>query len=127
MHSREDVAVKCNGSSTIATVIAMTIVIPPGFFNFIMSLNETEAEEFKEIVSATTTIAKHSPRSSSGLMRQDPILERPATKKRRKRSKYQMEFGKSMKALKRKHPRTPANKLMKRAHTMTKKKMRGRK
>ncbi len=59
----------------------------------------------------------------SGLMMNDPVLmDKP--KKRRKRSKYQMEFGRSMKALKRKHPRTPVTKLMKRAHSMTKKKMR---
>ncbi len=61
--------------------------------------------------------------TGQGLMIQDPILQ-DQPKKRRKRSKYQMEFGRSMKALKRKHPRTPATKLMKRAHTMTKKKMR---
>ena len=61
--------------------------------------------------------------TGSGLMMNDPILA-PAPKKRRKRSKYQMEFGRSMKALKKKHPRTPVSRLMKRAHTMTKKKMR---
>ncbi|MHA1138560.1 MAG: hypothetical protein ACTSSE_18950 [Candidatus Thorarchaeota archaeon] len=102
----------------------MTIVIPPGFFNFIMSLNETEAEEFKEIVSATTTIAKHSPRESLGLMRGDPILAAPTTKKKRKVSKYQREFGKVLKQLKRKHPRTPVTKLMKKAHRETKRRMR---
>jgi len=63
---------------------------------------------------------------AQGLQFMDPIISgrMPAPKKRRKRSKYQMEFGRSMKALKRKHPRTPTNRLMKRAHTMTKKKMR---
>ena len=59
----------------------------------------------------------------SGLMMADPIIH-AQPKKRRKRSKYQMEFGRSMKALKKKHPRTPVSRLMKRAHTMTKKKMR---
>lgn len=102
----------------------MTIVIPPGFFNFIMSLNETEAEEFKEIVSATTTIAKHSPRESSGLMRGDPILQPAPQKKKRKVSKYQREFGKVLKQLKRKHPRTPVTRLMKKAHRETKRRMR---
>lgn len=61
-----------------------------------------------------------------GLQIMDPIIDDTRAKKKRKVSRYQKEFGKSMKALKRKHPRTPANKLMKRAHTMTKKKMRGR-
>lgn len=102
----------------------MTIVIPPGFFNFIMSLNETEAEEFKEIVSATTTIAKHSPRESPGLMTRDPIFEKKSSKKKRKVSKYQKEFGKVLKQLKRKHPRTPVTKLMKKAHRETKRRMR---
>lgn len=63
---------------------------------------------------------------SRGLQVMEPILQDQQPKKKRKRSKYQMEFGRSMKALKRKHPRTPASKLMKRAHTMTKKKMRGK-
>jgi len=44
-------------------------------------------------------------------------------KKRRKRSKYQLEFGRQLKALKRKHPRTNITKLMSRAHTATRKKM----
>lgn len=45
-------------------------------------------------------------------------------KKKRKVSKYQRALGKNLKALKRKHPRTPTSKLMKRAHSMTKKQMR---
>ena len=49
------------------------------------------------------------PRSSSG--------------KKRKVSKYQKEFGKQLKKLKAKHPRTPVTRLMKRAHRATKKKM----
>jgi len=42
-------------------------------------------------------------------------------KKRKKVSKYSREFGKQLKALKKKHPRTPIQNLMKRAHTATKK------
>lgn len=44
-------------------------------------------------------------------------------KKRRKASKYQIEFGKQMKKLKAKHKRTPVTKLMKKAHAATKKVM----
>jgi hypothetical protein len=44
--------------------------------------------------------------------------------KRRKVSKYQKTFGKNLKALKRKHPRTQARTLMKRAHSMTKRALR---
>ncbi len=64
--------------------------------------------------------------SGNGLMTSDPIFQ-AKPRKRRKRSKYQMEFGRQMKALKRKHPRTPVTRLLKRAHTATKKKMRGKK
>jgi|TARA_R110001592_G_scaffold143382_2_gene366186 hypothetical protein len=44
-------------------------------------------------------------------------------KVKRKASKYQREFGKQLKKLKRKHPRTKVQNLMKRAHTATKKLM----
>lgn len=57
-----------------------------------------------------------------GLQIQEPILN-PEKKRKRKTSKYQREFGKQLKALKRKHPRTPVTRLMKRAHRATKRKM----
>jgi len=41
--------------------------------------------------------------------------------KKRKRSKYNRELSKQLKMLKKKHPRTPVTKLMKRAHRATKK------
>jgi len=41
--------------------------------------------------------------------------------KRRKRSKYQRELGRQLKMLKVKHPRTPITRLMKKAHSATKK------
>lgn len=43
------------------------------------------------------------------------------TKKKRKVSKYQKEFGKQLKKLKKKHPRTAVTKLMKKAHAATRK------
>jgi len=50
---------------------------------------------------------------------------RKAEKKvKRKVGKYQRVFGKKLKALKKKHPRTAASSLMKRAHRETKKAMR---
>ena len=64
---------------------------------------------------------------SPGLMRMDPILQPSSTKRKRRVSKYQREFGRQLKALKRKHPRTPVTKLMKRAHSATKKAMRRKK
>ena len=42
-------------------------------------------------------------------------------KKKRKVSKYQREFGRQMKKLKRDHPRTPVTQLMSRGHTATRK------
>lgn len=42
-------------------------------------------------------------------------------KKKRKVSKYQKEFGKQLKLLKKKHPRIPVTRLMKRAHAATRK------
>lgn len=67
------------------------------------------------------TSMMHSP----GLMRMDPILQPSSPKKKKRRvSKYQREFGRQLKALKRKHPRTPVTKLMKRAHSATKRSMR---
>lgn len=46
-----------------------------------------------------------------------------APKKKRKVSKYQKEFGRQLKRLKKKHPRTPVTRLMKRAHAATRKAM----
>jgi hypothetical protein len=50
----------------------------------------------------------------------EPQIER---KVRRKVGKYQRAFGKNLKALKRKHPRSQIGNLMKRAHRMTRKEM----
>jgi len=51
-------------------------------------------------------------------------LNDKATRKvKRKVSKYQREFGKTLKRLKRKHPRTKVQNLMKRAHRETKKRL----
>ena len=47
-------------------------------------------------------------------------------KKKRRVSAYQREFGKQLKKLKKKHPRTSMTKLMKRAHAATKRARRGK-
>ena len=62
---------------------------------------------------------------SSGQFRRDRILPDLPQRKKKKRkvSKYQKEFGKQLKKLKAKHPRTKITKLMKRAHTATRKAM----
>ena len=50
-----------------------------------------------------------------------PNLPTTRTKKKRKVSKYQKEFGRQLKKLKAKHPRTKIQNLMKRAHSATRK------
>lgn len=50
-----------------------------------------------------------------------PNLPGTKTKKKRKVSKYQKEFGRQLKKLKAKHPRTQIKNLMKRAHSATRK------
>lgn len=108
----------------------MTIVVPPGFFDFMMRLNEEEIEEMTNAVKASKFMSRMmiSPGSTSpGLMRMDPVLQPPSKKKKRRVSKYQREFGRQLKALKRKHPRTPVTRLMKRAHAATRKAMKRRK
>ncbi|GAH05242.1 unnamed protein product [marine sediment metagenome] len=47
----------------------------------------------------------------------------PIPKKKRKVSRYQRVFGKNLKALKRKHPRSSISVLMKKAHRMTRKEL----
>lgn len=51
------------------------------------------------------------------------LAQAPAKKKKRKVSKYSREFGRQLKALKRKHPRSKIGSLMSRAHKLTKKSM----
>ena len=58
---------------------------------------------------------------SSGQFSRANILPNLPTKKKRKVSKYQKEFGKQLKKLKVKHPRTKITQLMKRAHRATRK------
>ena len=60
---------------------------------------------------------------SSGQFSRSAILPNLPAKKKRKVSKYQKEFGKQLKKLKAKHPRTKITRLMKRAHTATRKAM----
>ena len=63
--------------------------------------------------------------SSSPRRAAKPAAAKKARKPRAP-SAYNKEFSRQMKALKKKHPRTPATKLMKKAHTATKKARRGK-
>lgn len=53
----------------------------------------------------------------------EPVESAVKRKVKRKVGKYQKEFGRQLRALKRKHPRTATGSLMKRAHRLTKKVM----
>lgn len=59
-----------------------------------------------------------SERESEGASLADREMKKP---KKRKKSKYQKELGRQLKMLKKKHPRTAITRLMKRAHSATKK------
>ena len=105
------------------------IVVPPGFYEFLDYLVQDALREDTAIgASRIGDVARFGRDAATvgrrGLQIAEPILE-PIRKKRRV-SKYQKEFGKQLKALKRKHPRTPVTRLMKRAHGKTKKAMRRR-
>lgn len=64
--------------------------------------------------------------ASSPGSRSTSVSKPKKSRKPRAASAYNKEFSKQMKALKKKHPRTPATKLMKRAHTATKKARKGK-
>ena len=102
----------------------MVVVVPPGFYEFIMSLNE---DEWEAVMShggiSSPGIRVRSRRAASRARSLQPAR---VPKRRRKVSAYQREFGRQLKALKRTHPRTPVSKLMKRAHAATKRARRGK-
>lgn len=94
----------------------MTVVVPPFFFDFIMSLNDEQADSVMETRRMMNGGSKIRPGSSR---RARKLIMKP--KKKRKVSAYQKEFGRQLKALKKKHPKTPVSRLMKRAHIATRK------
>ena len=138
MHSREDEPKRCNGTSPIPAVgdhlphhytdrMGRTIVVPPGFYEFLDYMLQDALREDTAIgASRVGDVARFGRDAATvgrrGLQIAEPILER--RKKKRRVSKYQREFGKQLKKLKRAHPRTPVTKLMKRAHSATKRSMR---
>jgi len=65
-----------------------------------------------------------SPPTADAIAESAPVValnEQAKKKVKRKVSKYQKEFGRQLKALKKKHPRTNVQNLMKRAHRATRK------
>jgi len=94
----------------------MAVYVPPGFFDFIMSLNDEDAEQ---ILMASRMMNGNSSRRMDRI----PIPTMKKPKQRRKVSRYQKTFGRNLKALKRKHPRTDISVLMKKAHRITRREM----
>lgn len=99
----------------------MAVYVPPGFFDFIMSLNDEEVENIIESRSAFLGKSRKSTSRIIGLPSKQKRAQNP--KRKRTVSKYQKAFGKHLKALKKKHPRTNVSSLMKKAHRLTKKEL----
>jgi len=81
-------------------------------------------DNYETIFTAGETDRGANSRSGPGAARPGRMnvpLEATKIKKKRKVSRYQREFGRQLKALKKKHPRTPVTRLMKKAHRATKK------
>ena len=95
----------------------MTIVIPPGFFEFMLELARQGQAD------ATGNNDPNRGRSSATGRSRKLRSQIKAIKPKRKVSAYQKEFGRQLKKLKKAHPRTPITKLMKRAHRATKRAM----
>lgn len=64
--------------------------------------------------------------SNSGSGTRKVGVKASPAKKKRGPNAYNKEFSKQMKSLKKKHPRTPVTKLMKKAHSATKKARKGK-
>jgi hypothetical protein len=75
------------------------------------------SEELREISTG------RSPGVSPGISRVTRRDKIPVPKRKRKVSRYQRVFGKHLKALKRKHPRSNISVLMKKAHRLTRKEL----
>lgn len=98
----------------------MTGAIPPGFFLLLELLGGMPDEA--DIANLLGNKRPSPPRRNRG--RRTGRVALP--KRKRKVSAYQREFGRQLKKLKRKHPRTPVTKLMKKAHAATRKARRGK-
>ena len=100
------------------------IGVPPFFYEFLEHIQNGGApEDFRPAILG----GQKQPRSPAArpptiTNRRNAKVPLPS-KKKRKVSKYQKEFGKQLKLLKRKHPRTKISTLMKKAHIATRKAM----
>lgn len=99
----------------------MAVFVPPGFYDFIMSLNDEEMDNF---VDARNAMNGQRNSNSRRIRVTSPRRAIPKKKQTRKVSAYQKRFGINLKKLKKAHPRTNISVLMKKAHRMTRRDMR---
>lgn len=96
---------------------------PPFFYEFLEHIqNGGNPQDFRPNILGGPVIRNRAPavKRASGNTRRDKV---PLPKKKRKISRYQKVFGKHLKQLKKKHPRTDISVLMKKAHRLTKKEL----
>ena len=102
--------------------------IPAGFGAVMKWLSEQDdGHDCPWCGAAHAAVARATSRGRS-LSQRRLIQSAPGSRAKPKRrvSPYQREFGRQLKKLKKAHPRTPVTRLMKRAHTATKKARRGK-
>ena len=101
----------------------MTVVVPPFFWEFLEYVQDGgDPMEFNPFGSNRPK-NRAQKRATNSLPGRSVSRRIPLPKKKRKVSRYQKVYGKHLKALKRKHPRTNISVLMKKAHRLTKKEL----
>lgn len=97
---------------------------PPFFYEFIMDLDGDGVNDVQQFLDARKNQIGSSVGRNIRSSRMDRIpIPKKKKKQTRKVSAYQKRFGKNLKALKRKHPRTEIGKLMSKAHRQTRREM----
>jgi len=78
-------------------------------------------DPINDAIDRETSGSSHNARVSTGRRRGVRGSEQRKAKTKRKVSAYQREFGRQLKKLKKKHPRSKVSSLMKKAHVATRK------
>jgi hypothetical protein len=97
------------------------IGVPPFFYEFLEYIQDGGVpEDFRPSILGGS---RQTPAPSRVSTPAKATFRMPKVKRTRKVSRYQKVFGKHLKSLKRKHPRTSTSVLMKRAHRLTKREL----
>ena len=137
MHCGDYVTGCSNGTRPIAAVIPMAMIarpaaqrlgpaIPVGFGMLMKWLAENDDGVNCPWCGEAHAAIQGAQQAVQGGRRSIRNLKALKSRAKRRVSPYQKEFGRQLKKLKRAHPRTPVTRLMKRAHTATKKARRGK-